>query len=377
MKEEMNLKKLYEKMQCNMQNDSEAAGIFAHSGCTGTAREEFLREFLRQRLPGKYGIGTGKIISSLCDRQSKQIDIVIYDKENCPVLYSEGGNSIYPIECVYGIIEVKSALSKEKLEEGVQNILSVKRLLAAGGVRMKRSMPFGIVFGFDLAGNSLDSLENNLRELEQDLEPAYWVNMVVVLEAGIISHVNPKGLRHVHNSDDMRAGFGTIGISWEEESLFEFYIALHDMLVDMQLEKVHLRDYKELPHELGKHIVGGGDRFYTSDGERGRLSEKFIADIYDFCKNAKPMTQRSLLELMYHQVPHGMDEEQLERKVYLYNPDGLMPLPENFEDAIEVVGNTYRTKGDYLSPSWDITIDGEVYCIPLYYIARDGAVEKM
>ena len=58
MKEEMDLKKLYEKLQCNMENDCAAAGIFAHSGCTGTAREEFLREFLRQRLLGRYGIGT-------------------------------------------------------------------------------------------------------------------------------------------------------------------------------------------------------------------------------------------------------------------------------------------------------------------------------
>lgn len=372
MKEKIDLKTVYEKMQENMNNDSLAAGIFEHSGCTGDAREEFLRAFLRQRLPQKYGIGKGKIISSLCDRQSKQVDIVIYDKENCPVLYSEGGNAVYPIECVYGTIEVKSALSKEKLREGVDNILSVKQLLVAGGMRMERSMPFGIVFGFDLANNSLESLEENVREFEKEIEPEYWANMIVVLNKGIIHHINYNGFHNVYSSDEMRAEFGTIAMHWEEECLFQFYITLHDMLVDTELGKVYLSDYKKLPSEVGRHIVSGDYRVKDSEGRERRLSEQFVANVYDWCKAMGATTRREQYAHMFGQVPQGMDDEQMAQMMYLYNPDNLPPMPSNFEEVIEMENGTYRTKGDFLVPTWELMIDGELYCIPLFYIARDG-----
>jgi hypothetical protein len=54
---------------------------------------------------------------------------VIFDKhENSSLVYDES-TQVFPIESVYGIIECKSHLPKEKLLEGLENIKSVKKLL--------------------------------------------------------------------------------------------------------------------------------------------------------------------------------------------------------------------------------------------------------
>jgi len=123
------------------------------------------------------------------------MDILIYDKINCPVLYA-GETKVLPIESVYGGIEVKSRLSKAEFADAVDRIAKFKDLaprdLSVIQTREyttvhRPSRPFGIVFGFDLGDNSLQSLLQNFDELNKDI---YWVNnfvnLVAVLGVGII-----------------------------------------------------------------------------------------------------------------------------------------------------------------------------------------------
>ncbi len=124
------------------------------------------------------------------------MDILIYDKINCPVLYA-GETKVLTIESVYGAIEVKSKLTKTELTDSVDRIAKFKDLaprdlsiIQTGERNMvlhRPSRPFGIVFGFDLGDNSLESLVENWDELNKGV---YWinnsVNLVAVLGVGII-----------------------------------------------------------------------------------------------------------------------------------------------------------------------------------------------
>jgi hypothetical protein len=74
-------------------------------------------QLLRTYLPPKIGIGTGFIVSGGDSaQQSPQCDIILYDSLNNAPLYKSDAWSIYPIEMVYGVIEVKTTLNKRELK---------------------------------------------------------------------------------------------------------------------------------------------------------------------------------------------------------------------------------------------------------------------
>jgi len=204
----MDLNDLFASYETTMLARFKESGYIQHSGDKGENREEILREFLEKHLPKRYGVTKGEVITKDANR-SHAIDIIIYDAVNCPVLYS-GKTSIVPIEGVYGIIEVKSSLSKTEFEDAAGKIESFKRLAPRDlGVIATReyvtvhraSRPFGIVLGYQLASNSLGSLENNWQEqCKQVHDVNYFCNMIVVLGQGILRHeiVNlSKGEKHL------------------------------------------------------------------------------------------------------------------------------------------------------------------------------------
>jgi len=153
-----------------------------------------LREFLENHLPQRYGVLKGEVMTK-AGLHSPSMDILIYDKINCPVLYA-GETKVLPIESVYGAIEVKSRLTKPEFGNAVDRIAKFKDLaprdLSVIQTREyttvhRPSRPFGVVFGFDLGDNSLKSLLENWDELNKGI---YWinnfVNLVAVLGVGII-----------------------------------------------------------------------------------------------------------------------------------------------------------------------------------------------
>lgn len=170
------------------------AGYIKHAGDKGDNREHILRDFLSTHLPKKYGVTKGEIVTKTGER-SHSADIIIYDAINTPILYAER-TAIVPIEGVYGVVEVKSALSKTEFIGAARQIESFKRLAPRelGVVETREyvtlhraSRPFGIVIGFDLADNSLDSLSKNWSEMNQEIHDVnYFVNFIGVLGEGLL-----------------------------------------------------------------------------------------------------------------------------------------------------------------------------------------------
>lgn len=78
----------------------------------GRLIELFMSRILLRFLTSQYGIGTGVIINQKGD-QSKQIDIIIYDKRTLPPFIQEKEIGVYPAESVLAVIEVRSWISKE------------------------------------------------------------------------------------------------------------------------------------------------------------------------------------------------------------------------------------------------------------------------
>jgi hypothetical protein len=75
---------------------------------TGLHRERLVESYIRRVAPQSFGVGNGFIHGP--DESSKQIDILVYDRENYAPLLDEGGFVIVVPSSVVHAIEVKSNL---------------------------------------------------------------------------------------------------------------------------------------------------------------------------------------------------------------------------------------------------------------------------
>ena len=101
-------------------------GELKHPAEFGIYREKIIKHLIHPFLPSRLAIGTGFIITSK-NETSTQCDLIIYDKDNTPVIENEE-QRFFPIECVVGVIEVKSRLDKSKLKEALIKLSKVKKL---------------------------------------------------------------------------------------------------------------------------------------------------------------------------------------------------------------------------------------------------------
>jgi len=90
--------------------DFEESAHTHHRGSRGTEREEILAKFLELYMPGTVEVVHNAEIITATGESSRQCDIVIVDKTT-PKLRDIKSHRIIPVECVYGVIEVKSRLT--------------------------------------------------------------------------------------------------------------------------------------------------------------------------------------------------------------------------------------------------------------------------
>lgn len=95
----------------------------------GSAREKEVIRKLELLLPKSIGVGSGCIIDSY-GKTSKQIDIVLYEKDLCPVfcINESSETTYYPCEGVIAAGEVKSSLNSKELTNIFDKAESVKVL---------------------------------------------------------------------------------------------------------------------------------------------------------------------------------------------------------------------------------------------------------
>lgn len=210
----MELAAFLRTVEASMRAKFDESAVVSHPGDKGENREEILSEFLRAHLPHRYGVTKGQILTG-SGNLSHSADIIIFDAINCPVLF-HSRTAVLPIEGVYGIIEVKSRLSKAELLDAMGKIEAFKRLAPRGlsVVRTREyvavdrpSRPFGAIFGFELEGNSLNSLTQNFKEEHDRIHDVnFFTNLVCVLGGGLVHY----------QKDDLVAAQRTILLDTDE-----------------------------------------------------------------------------------------------------------------------------------------------------------------
>ncbi|WP_176058266.1 DUF6602 domain-containing protein [Paraburkholderia sp. BCC1876] len=373
----MDAKKLFRSVSEKMRNDFEQAAHFAHKGTRGTARENTLRDFLAKgRLPAKYGLGAGEVVGHVRD-VSRQCDIIVYDSIHGLSLHYDEINQIYPIDSVYGIIEVKSGLSKTELIDSLEKIKAFKEISLGGAIAeplahgyviaRPRPKPFGVVFAYALSGNSLDSLWENLNEWEEKNSPEFWPNYICVLGVGCIYH--QSGFDSCIDSEAISDKSMTTSIKYENDSLFKFYCALHDLCSRMKLGPVELERYFDPGIKIGRFSVFGRvtEAKLMMDDKRlvsARLKESTLEKIVDWCSKTEKIKYSEILKKRFGALPGGVDENstQMNTLVYLYNPDNLPGIDELRANP-PTDGNGPKDHFSTLLNVFDIVIDRVPYIL--------------
>ena len=185
----------------------------------GTAMEQSARLQLEQLLPRGLAVGSGFVIDSY-GGTSRQADIVLYEKDICPVfsINDTPETTYYPCECVVAVGEVKSGLDRRRLADAFAKVASVKRLrryltrhlvpdpdtgkqwashrsyvnVDTGSLPDTTKDPgaWGRIYGFVLAGTarlSDDSLAVAFLELTGEFGEALSPNLGVVLTGAMLS----------------------------------------------------------------------------------------------------------------------------------------------------------------------------------------------
>ncbi len=108
-----------------------------HAGEKGRALENGVHTLLRSILPAEYGLSTGFVVYHTPEgpRLSSQLDIIIYDALRSGPLVSLETCDVFPLEAVYGYVEVKATLrsssdeAKELAENSIEQCLINNREL--------------------------------------------------------------------------------------------------------------------------------------------------------------------------------------------------------------------------------------------------------
>lgn len=376
----MDTRTLFQKISQRMRTDFEATAQITHNGNKGMSREAILRGFLSGgRLPKRFGIGTGEIIGQTNDT-SRQCDIVIYDLLHGVSLLYDDTNQVFPIDCVYGVIEVKSSLSKSELFDALDKIASVKEMApkGSGGLRLSkefqvtytRSRPFGMLFAYELANNSLRSLLENLREWEGSASASLWPNYICVLGEGVIYH-RGKPFEISFDSAAIGPDAWPVAVPHEGDSLFEFYCVLHDFCANMTLAPVQLRHYYNPLVKVGRFRVGGIQGMALqedgkADRRRVRFTEAAIKRIVDWCQIKGATTYREVVKKQYGQMLIGeFSSNTANREVYLYDPDNLPGLHEIGSKLLAPTEEGNQFSIPCLTNAISIEIDGKAYIVAL------------
>jgi len=178
---------------------SDFQDVTAHLGSSldkGSAREDAVREFVRMYLPPRLGAENGELTD--CQGQvTGQLDLVVYDREEAPPLFSSPTVKVFPCEAARAVVEVKSRLSLPGLREDAEKIRCAKALsrqltepvtqIVLKGLERDEWPPvLGGVFAFE-ASASLRRLGEELQTWNCSVEESQRLDFVIILSRGILA----------------------------------------------------------------------------------------------------------------------------------------------------------------------------------------------
>lgn len=104
-----------------------ARASFGHPGTKGDASETVWLNLLQTYLPQRYQAATAHVVDSK-GAFSNQIDVVVFDRQYSPFIFSYEGQTIVPAESVYAVFEAKQTVNAELVRYAQKKVASVRRL---------------------------------------------------------------------------------------------------------------------------------------------------------------------------------------------------------------------------------------------------------
>ena len=98
-----------------------------HPSAKGDATELNWVGMLREHLPARYATEKAFVVDA-DGEVSEQLDVVIFDRQYCPVIFNQDGLIYVPAESVYVVLEVKQTINKELIKYAGKKAASVRRL---------------------------------------------------------------------------------------------------------------------------------------------------------------------------------------------------------------------------------------------------------
>ncbi|RKF50129.1 DUF6602 domain-containing protein [Paraburkholderia fungorum] len=317
-----------------------------HPRDVGTAREQVLRRYLVDTglIPNRYAVtSTSHRVASTSGHISRELDLLFYDSsEAITLMQVEKAYSVLPVECTYGVIQVKSRVSRNDIREGLLNIASYKKLsrTKSQGFNIisgdpKSEFGFGILFAYD---TDLDwhDLVDELKVFTETNPRHTWPNAVFVLSKGFLlcgdetqaAYTNGQiaaiNNPEIHGRPDR-----------DNSCFFSLYTILIDLLRNTATQPIVVNSYYRLPLVAGEHSYKYSFGFFAEIGacdKHGdyprKLTESKLIEVIEWCKTATPINWVRATELAYGQPGDNWEAyERQNAEVRIYNPKNIA-LPD-------------------------------------------------
>jgi len=364
------LAEILQHVQQQIRADFEKTRLLPHSGDAGTAREDLIRRFLEDGyLPHRYEVAPGSShVFSTSGHRSKQIDLLLYDRLSTPRLLSAASVGIYPVECCYGMIEIKTGIDKwDTLRVGLENVAAFKRLQVRQGRHLSPHNSFGVIVAYE--GSLKDeTLLEKLCRWESEHDRQEWPNLIAILDRGVFGHFSQesRGLS-LHTSEIVSAQELQPSrlLAGADDTLLYFYLCLVDLLNAIALPPTSLHYYASLPNTTEKHsydwLTGNTAECEKHERYRLVLSEETLERILDACPVG---AERDLAEVLNEATGTSVwSPGHLPVKVCsVYNPD---------KHPLSKIMSVRFGAGSRAAQHQLVQIDGRVVSLPGYYVFRE------
>ena len=143
------LKNLHDDVQ---QSLSKVQSSIKDPNSKGAGSEQVWLELFEEYLPKRYKVANAFVVDSK-GSFSKQIDVVVFDRQYSPFILNYKNQTIIPAESVYAVFESKQTVNKKNINDAQEKIASVRNLyrtslnIPHAGGNYKAKTPISIIGG--------------------------------------------------------------------------------------------------------------------------------------------------------------------------------------------------------------------------------------
>ncbi|MBE9118721.1 hypothetical protein IQ249_22790 [Lusitaniella coriacea LEGE 07157] len=370
--------------QAQMLVDYERTKDIKHPRDIGNARETILREFLKTSgyLPKKYSVSELSVrVASGTGHISNEIDIALYDAENLITLMKrQDVYEVYPLESVYGVIQVKSNLTKKELISGLKNLASFKTLkrgLVTKNCSFSGHKGFALLFAYCSDMTWLDIVKE--LEIFSSKHPrSQYPNAIFILNRGFFLFGEPgKGMTTNNQIETLK----TVSVQGFPDrrniNLYHFQVILLGLLEDTKVSVPNLSTYFRLPltTEEKSYKFTWGSFAETGKCEKHgyfvrKISSESLEKIINWCSQSIPVNWVRAMHIVFNSPKNEEAYKRQTQLVYIYNPEHLSLADILTYKLKDEDGNviTKRLGFDMLESN-DMNI-----CLPFYYSSKEELI---